>query len=81
LGISKCGDGYLRALLIHGARAVIHHVRRRLRAGQPAGHAWLAQLLGRCHVNKAAVALANKTARIAWAVLTRQQTYRQVQPA
>ena len=37
LGISKRGDGYLRSLLIHGARAVIHHIRRRLKAGRPGG--------------------------------------------
>ena len=40
LGISKRGDGYLRSLLIHGARAVIHHIRRRLKAGRPGGNPW-----------------------------------------
>ena len=75
LGISKRGDGYLRQLLIHGARAVIHHIRRRLRAGRPGGNPWVEQLLQRCHVNEAAVALANKMARIAWVVLVRKQAY------
>lgn len=75
LGISKRGDGYLRQLLIHGARAVIHHVRRRLKAGQPGGNPWVEQLLQRCHVNEVAVALANKMARMAWVVLFRQEAY------
>jgi transposase len=74
-GISKRGDPYLRSLLIHGARAVIHHLRRRLRAGRPGGNPWLEQLLHRCHVNEAAVALANKMARTAWALLARNETW------
>jgi len=76
LGISKRGDGYLRGLLIHGARSVIHHIRRRLQAGQPGGNSWVEQLQQRCHVNEVAVALANKMARIAWALLARQESYR-----
>jgi transposase len=76
LGISKRGDVYLRSLLIHGARAVIHHIRRRLRAGQPGGNAWVEGLLQRCHVNEVAVALANKIARVAWVILTRNEHYR-----
>jgi len=75
LGISKRGDGYLRSLLIHGARAVIHHIRRRLKAGKPGGNPWVEQLLQRCHVNEAAVALANKMARTAWVLLARKETY------
>lgn len=81
LGISKRGDGYLRGLLIHGARAVIHHIRRRLRIGQPGGNAWVEQLLQRCHINEAAVALANKMARMAWVVVARGETYRPARPA
>jgi transposase len=81
LGISKRGDGYLRGLLIHGARAVIHHIRRRLKAGQPGGNVWVEQLLGRCHVNETAVALANKMARIAWVVLAGNETYGPARPA
>lgn len=75
LGISKRGDGYLRSLLIHGARAVIHHLRRRLKAGQPGGHPWVEQLLQRCHLNEVAVALANKMARTAWVMASRQEIY------
>ncbi|MFV2089995.1 MAG: IS110 family transposase [Pseudomonadales bacterium] len=75
LGISKRGDGHVRQLLIHGARAVVLHVRRRLKTGRPGGNPWVEQLLQRCHVNEVAVALANKMARIAWVVLVRQETY------
>ncbi len=75
LGISKRGDSYLRGLLIHGARAVIHHIRRRLRAQRPGGNPWVEQLLQRCHVNEVAVALANKMARIAWVLSARNETY------
>jgi transposase len=64
LGISKRGDSYLRTLLIHGARAVIRAAQRK-----PAGSAWLHELLKRRNPNVAAVALANRNARIAWALL------------
>lgn len=77
LGISKRGDTYLRSLIIHGARAVISHIRRRLQAGRPGGHPWVERLLHRCHVNEAAVALANKMARTAWVLASRNETYRQ----
>lgn len=80
LGISKRGDSYLRSLLIHGARAVLHHIRRRLKAGRPGGNPWVEQLLQRCHVNEAAVALANKMARTAWVVLARNETYCPARP-
>lgn len=80
LGISKRGDGYLRQLLIHGARAVIHHIRRRLKAGRPSGNPWVEQLLQRCHVNETAVALANKMARTAWVLVARNETYRPARP-
>lgn len=76
LGISKRGDGYVRSLLVHGARAVISHINRRLKAGQPGGNAWVEQCLVRLHVNEAAVALANKMARMAWALLAHKQTYK-----
>lgn len=74
LGITKRGDGYLRTLLIHGARAVIRWARLRARAGA-ASDSWLCALLTRMHANKAAVAQANKTARIAWALRARERTY------
>lgn len=76
LGISKRGDGYLRGLLVHGARAVIRQVRCRITRGEPSGNPWVEQLLQRRHPNEVAVALANKMARIAWAVLRREECYR-----
>ena len=65
LGISKRGDTYLRTLLIHGARAVINAAQRR----KPQIDGWLGAMIGRRHKNVAAVALANKNARIVWALL------------
>ena len=71
LGISKRGDSYLRTLLIHGARAVIRLAENK--AGY--GGSWLAGVLQRRHKNVAAVALASKNARIAWALLTQDREY------
>jgi transposase len=69
--ISKRGDVYLRTLLIHGARAVIAHIERK------PDHAdeWLKKLIARRNKNVAAVALAAKNARIAWALLAHQRSY------
>jgi transposase len=69
LGISKRGDVYLRTLLIHGARAVL-----RYRSADPAG-GWLERLAARRNPNIAAVALANKNARVVWALLTSNRGY------
>jgi transposase len=71
LGISKRGDTYLRTLLIHGARSVIRHAERKLD-----GQAWLSKLIGRRNKNVAAVALANKNARIVWALLAHDREFR-----
>ena len=71
LGISKRGDSYLRKLLVHGARAVIHHAKRK----DDGLSQWLNGLVARKHVNVATVALANKTARIAWAVVHNDSSY------
>jgi transposase len=70
-GISKRSDAYLRKLLIHGARAAVHRVR-----SHQVASAWIAGLLARRHFNIATVALANKTARIAWAVTVNGSSYR-----
>jgi transposase len=70
LGISKRGDTYLRTLLIHGARSVIQAASRK---EQKEG--WLQRLLGRRNPNVAAVALANKNARIVWALLARGREF------
>lgn len=78
LGISKRGDGYVRRLLVQGAKSVIRYESRRLKANQPLNNAWLRPLLQRSHSNKVAVALANKMARITWVLLTREEDY---QPA
>jgi transposase len=71
LGMSKRGDSYLRTLLIHGARAVIRHAQ-----AKPDGQGWLHRLLARRNANVAAVALANKNARIAWALLAHEREFR-----
>jgi transposase len=71
LGISKRGNRYLRKMFIHGARAALPHVAE---YGTPLGR-WLKGLLARVHKNVAVVALANKLARIAWAVLRRHQEF------
>jgi transposase len=71
LGISKRGDTYLRTMLIHGARSVLLSLKRHPdRAG-----GWLARLADRRNHNIAAVALANKNARIAWALLAHGRDY------
>jgi transposase len=70
-GISKRGDGYLRRLLIHGGRSVMRWRGR--------SWTWLARLRDRRPANVAAVALANKTARIVWAVLKHGGVYGGVQ--
>jgi len=72
LGISKRGNSYLRRLFVQGARAVLQ-----FREKQSSGlSAWLAQLTPRTHYKVAGVALANKLARIAWAVLAKEEQYR-----
>ncbi|MAM86680.1 IS110 family transposase [Marinobacter sp. UBA2678] len=71
LGISKRGDSYLRKQLVHGARAVLRHV-----DGKDDGLShWLKGLASRKHFNVATVALANKTARIAWALAHGEEDY------
>jgi len=72
LGISKRGNRYLRRLFVHGARAVLQCRDRQ----SPGLSHWLAQLVARAHTNVVAVALANKLARIAWAVLFKGEPYR-----
>ena len=72
LGIGAGGNGYPRKQLIRGARAVL----LRLGAKDDRRSRWLQALIERRGVNRAVVALANKTARIAWALLARGETYR-----
>jgi transposase len=70
--ISKMGDGYLRKLLVVGATSVI----RRARTGALASAPWIRSLLERRPSRVVTVAMANKTARIIWAVLARGDVYR-----
>lgn len=70
-GISKRGDKRLRALLIHGARAVVRHAARK---ADPLSR-WIQAVQARRGTNVATVALANKLARIAWVLLTRAESY------
>ena len=65
--LSKRGDPYLRTLLIHGARSVIEHAKEKPR--------WLLELLARRPLNVAIVALANKMARTAWALVAHGRAY------
>ncbi len=76
LGISKRGDRYLRSLLIHGARAVVRAAQKK---DDPLSR-WINRLRATRGVNKATVALANKLARIGWAILRHGTTY-QPKPA
>jgi transposase len=70
--IPRRGNQYLRRLFVQGARAVMQH-----RTKQSSGlSAWLAQLTARTHQNIAIVALANKLARMAWAVPAKNEVYR-----
>jgi transposase len=71
LGISKRGDRYLRKLLVHGARATLRWVDTK----DDARSRWLRALIARRGKNRAAVALANKNARIVWALLAHDQAY------
>jgi transposase len=71
-GITKRGNTYLRRLLIHGARSFRLNGRR---DGHRLG-SWVTGLERRVHTNVATVALANKLARVAWAVLARGEPYR-----
>lgn len=71
LGISKRGDVYLRSLLIHGARAVIRTAKDKDdRLSQ-----WVTRLAARRHPNVAGAALANKTTRMAWAMMKNGTDY------
>ena len=71
LGISKRGDVYLRTLMIHGARAVV----ARAKYKDDRLSRWMTGIATKRHPNVAAVALANKTARMAWAMLRHETDY------
>ncbi len=71
LGISKRGDTYLRTLLIHGGRTVVRVADKH----QDQRSQWISQLDARRGKNISAVAVANKNARVAWALLSQKTTY------
>jgi transposase len=69
--ISKLGDRYLRRLLVAGATAIVQHAKR-----YPQKYPWIARLLAKKPVKVVAIAVANKTARVAWANISKGGTYR-----
>jgi|SRR5450631_4235224 transposase len=71
-GISKRGDTYLRTLLIHGARSVLRYASKKTDAQSK----WIRELIERRGYNRAAVAMANKNARIIQALLSSNEVYR-----
>jgi transposase len=71
-GITKQGNRYLRQLLVIGALAVIRYAER-----HGTRRPWLVQLMARRTTKVAAVALANKTARMVWAIMTSGEAYRE----
>lgn len=75
-GITKHGDGYLRKLLVHGARAAVLAARNKTDARSR----WIQALIARRGMNRAVVALANKNARIVWAMLRTGECYRRPEP-
>lgn len=72
-GITKQGDRYLRSLFYAGALAVIRYAKKHGTEHRP----WLTSLLARRPVKVAAIALANKLARMAWAIMAKGQAYRE----
>ena len=69
-GLSKKGDRYLRSLLITGAMAIVRQAEI-----HPDKHPWITKLLGRMSKKQAAIAIANKSARIAWAIMVHGGVY------
>jgi len=74
LGITKQGNTYIRSLLVHGARAAL----RRAKFKSDKLSKWMLELQERRGPNRAAVALANKLMRIAWAITTKNEEYQPV---
>jgi transposase len=72
LGITKRGDSYMRSLVIHGARSVVTHAKKKT---DPLS-VWINRLVATRGFNKAVVALANKLIRIAWVIVARNESYK-----
>lgn len=71
--ISKRGDSYVRQMLIHGARSALKHVKNK----DDKLSIWLKRIQAKGGTNKAAVALANKNARVIWAIVANQSSFNQ----
>jgi len=71
LGITKRGDSYVRSLLIHGARSMVNAAKGK----DDRLSLWVLGISSKRHPNVAAVAMANKTARIAWAMIRKGADY------
>lgn len=71
LGISKCGNSYIRSLLVQGAHSALLSLRRK----QGRYSDWASALCARCGIQKAAIGMANKMARIAWSMLAKGTTF------
>ena len=74
--ISKRGDGYLRRLLIHGARTVVRWHKNK----DDKISLWLKNISARRHTNVVTTALANKTARIVWAIMVKGEVFKSTRP-
>ena len=75
--VSKMGNGYLRSLIVVGATAMIRYAREK---GAVSAR-WINALLEKKPARLVSVAVANKTARVAWALLVRKEDYRAPMPA
>lgn len=73
LGITKHGDGYVRQLLVHGARSLVNYAGKK----KDKRSLWVNRLKWRAGANRTCVAVANKNARIIWALLKHNDDYRQ----
>lgn len=78
-GISKRGNRYLRTMLIHGARSALKAAKEKMAAKKTLSRReqWVCEIADRHHYNVAAVALANKNARVAWALLSGNEDYQE----
>ncbi|MBE0370521.1 hypothetical protein PAUR_b0579 [Pseudoalteromonas aurantia 208] len=72
--ITKRGDGYLRKQLIHGARTVVNHAHKK----DDDLNLWVTAIKQRRGVNKAAVAMAHRLARLMWILLQKNEYYRPI---
>jgi transposase len=74
-GITRRGDAYLRTLLVQGARSTLQQALRRSPGEASRLQQWIVQLHARAGYHKTLIAIANKNARMLWALLAREETY------